>query len=183
MCSFSSQTHVTSDRHVVHCALEEFCWVLWVKWVDRKLLATVVWYSNFLIFDLSWHAVISCQLLQFKLHSLCCNDTIFSVVKKKGKGKSVPLQARSGPQGSRISWQWHRMVVRLSALLTGRLYPQEMLLVLISVRGRVNPLGHSAIGGILGQWKILMTPAAIEPATYRSVAQHLNHCATAVPHA
>ena len=26
-----------------------------------------------------------------------------------------------------------------------------------------------------------MTPAGIEPATFRSVAQHLNHCATAVP--
>jgi len=26
-----------------------------------------------------------------------------------------------------------------------------------------------------------MTPLAIEPATFRFVAQHLNHCATAVP--
>jgi len=26
-----------------------------------------------------------------------------------------------------------------------------------------------------------MTPAGIEPATFRFVAQHLNHCVTAVP--
>ena len=26
-----------------------------------------------------------------------------------------------------------------------------------------------------------LTPARIEPATFRFVAQHLNHCATAVP--
>jgi len=26
-----------------------------------------------------------------------------------------------------------------------------------------------------------LTPAGIEPATFRIVAQHLNHCATAVP--
>jgi len=55
-------------------------------------------------------------------------------------GKSVTLQARNGPEFSRKfgfpdHMESHRMVVRLSALRTGRLYPQEILPVLISVRG------------------------------------------------
>ena len=64
--------------------------------------------------------------------------------KWKVEGKAVPLHAWSGPEGSR-KLRFLDFVTtaqdggRLSALRTGRFYPQEILLVLISVRGWVDP--------------------------------------------
>jgi hypothetical protein len=57
------------------------------------------------------------------------------------KGEAIPLQASTDPGGfqedeaPRFQYNRHTKVTRLSALHTGRLYPQEIFRVLISVRG------------------------------------------------
>jgi hypothetical protein len=95
------------------------------KWHVRRYLLIQLTYCKLLTF----HAY-----LPFKLNLPLMN---FLQV----KGKYIPLQAWTGPWGSRRSKllqsldNRHMKAVRLSALRTGRLYPQERFLVLISVRG------------------------------------------------
>jgi len=73
--------------------------------------------------------------MQHKTLTLLCHNDICCK-----KGKAFPLQAWTGPEGSR-KLRFLDFVTtaqdggRLSALHTGLLYPEEILLVLISVRG------------------------------------------------
>jgi len=64
-----------------------------------------------------------------------------------------------------------RKVVRLSALLTGRIYPQEIFVVPISIRGSVDPRAMVRPEGLCR--KIPSTPSGTEAATFRLVQQCL----------
>jgi hypothetical protein len=72
------------------------------------------------------------------------------------------------------------MAVRLSALRAGRPLPPGIFLVLISVRGCVDPRARVRLEG-LGKLKSAMTSSGIELVTFRFVALCLDQLRSHVP--
>ena len=95
------------------------------------------------------------------------------------KGTEIPVTGLDRPWGfqkfeaTRFKDNRPMKVVRLSAVSIGRLYPQEIFLVLISVRGWVDTRAIVRPEG-LWQWRSAVIPSGIEPATFWLLAKCLN---------
>jgi len=144
------------------------------KYIYDPTLGTALTAQNSMKFPTShWHHV---KILYTKFHP---NQPINKVSKGKGSCNRPGVAQRvPGILSSQIFMTFGKMV-RSSASRTGRLYPQEMFLVLLFTRGWVNP--RTMVQSEEISLKNPLTPLRIDPGTFQLVAQCLNHYATPGP--
>jgi len=129
---------------------------------------------------------ISCYLSVIKTECVYCavpSESWYIYIYIYITTTKVPLQAWTGLEGSRkLRFPDFVTTAQDGGKVVSLTHRQEILLVLISVRGWVDPRAIVRLEGFFMSMKNPLTPAGIEPVTFWFLAQHLNHCTTAVPY-
>jgi hypothetical protein len=132
------------------------------------------------------YCLFCCPVLSSGMYSRWHPQPVASVsTELSTRDNKNPKQSHySSGQTLRVPGGWGSQISRQSAHEGGKVVsptqtactpppPQKLFLVLISVRGWVNPRAVVRPEGLC-QWKIPMTPSGFEPATFQLVPQYLN---------
>jgi hypothetical protein len=154
-----------------------------LKWNEHKAITTY-WGSGILSWGtrLRLHVPVALAVAPIgqeaewvQSRSECCEEKkspLLDLPPRKGKSKAIPVQAVEALRFLKLRLPHFQsfdsqMAARLSALRTGRFLPLGKFLVLIFVRGWVDPRAIVRLEG-LGKLKIPPYPG-LEPATFRIV--------------
>jgi hypothetical protein len=157
---------------------EQWQYSAWLRLVTLVLLCYFI-NPNYVVVIIPtlYISVFHCNQFYFLESSMCWHwegNDFLNLLTYRSKGKAVPLQAWSVPDGS-TKLRFPDFMTRAQdggkvVSLTHRPpLPQEIHLVLISVRGSIDLRAIVRPEGLC-HWKIPMTSSEIEPATCRFVA-------------